>query len=197
MVDTAILLLDEPLAALDTKLRKSICLELKHIQKRVGITFLHVTHNQEKAMTVADRIAVIADGELVEQGSARAIYERPRRRFAADFIGESTLLEATVRAVEGDHMMADVGGTELRVSACGHHVEPGQTVCLSVRSEFAHVETTGHPGNGTEGLPAPFVEYVYLGSNACFLLGAHPAGESHHDYRHLKRLERDYLRGRP
>ena len=77
VLDRDILLLDEPLAALDAKLRKDMCLELKHLQEKVGITFVHVTHNQEEAMTIADRIALIADGELVEEGTARDIYEAP------------------------------------------------------------------------------------------------------------------------
>ena len=81
VLDRDILLLDEPLAALDAKLRKDMCLELKHLQEKVGITFVHVTHNQEEAMTIADRIALIADGELVEEGTARDIYEAPRKRF--------------------------------------------------------------------------------------------------------------------
>ncbi len=74
VLDTDILLLDEPLASLDANLRKEMCLELKHIQERVGITFLHVTHNQEEAMTIADRIAVIANGDLIEENTPREIY---------------------------------------------------------------------------------------------------------------------------
>ena len=81
VLESDVLLLDEPLASLDAKLRKEMCLELKRIQEKVGITFIHVTHNQEEAMTIADRIAVIADGELVEEGTPREIYERPVRRF--------------------------------------------------------------------------------------------------------------------
>ena len=81
VLERDILLLDEPLASLDAKLRKDMCLELKRIQEKVGITFIHVTHNQEEALTVADRIAIIADGELVEEGTARDVYETPDKRF--------------------------------------------------------------------------------------------------------------------
>jgi ABC-type Fe3+/spermidine/putrescine transport system ATPase subunit len=87
VLESDILLLDEPLASLDAKLRKEMCLELKRIQEKVGITFIHVTHNQEEAMTVADRIAIIAGGDLIEEGTPRDIYERPVERFTAEFIG--------------------------------------------------------------------------------------------------------------
>ncbi len=88
VLESDILLLDEPLASLDAKLRNDMCLELKRIQEKVGITFIHVTHNQEEAMAVADRIAIIADGEIVEEGTPREIYERPAKRFTAAMIGE-------------------------------------------------------------------------------------------------------------
>ena len=96
VLERDILLLDEPLASLDAKLRKDMCLELKRIQEKVGITFIHVTHNQEEALTVADRIAIIADGELVEEGSARDIYETPEKRFTAEFIGDNNVLQGVV-----------------------------------------------------------------------------------------------------
>ena len=96
VLERDILLLDEPLASLDARLRKDMCLELKRIQEKVGITFIHVTHNQEEALTVADRIAIIADGELVEEGSARDVYETPNKRFTAEFIGDNNVLEGTV-----------------------------------------------------------------------------------------------------
>ena len=96
VLERDILLLDEPLASLDAKLRKDMCIELKRIQEKIGITFIHVTHNQEEAMTIADRIAIIADGELVEEGTPREIYERPVRRFTASFVGENNLLDGRV-----------------------------------------------------------------------------------------------------
>ena len=77
VLESDILLLDEPLASLDAKLRKDMCIELKRIQEKVGITFIHVTHNQEEAMTIAERIAVLCEGEVIEEGTAREIYEQP------------------------------------------------------------------------------------------------------------------------
>lgn len=96
VLETSIVLLDEPLAALDATLRKDMCFELKHIQERVGTTFVHVTHNQEEAMTVADEIALIADGDLIERGAPRQMYESPKRRFTAEFIGENAVFAGPI-----------------------------------------------------------------------------------------------------
>lgn len=160
-----ILLLDEPLAALDAQLRKDMCLELKHLQEKVGITFIHVTHNQEEAMTVADRIALIANGELVEHGAARDIYRTPERRFTASFVGENNLLSGTVTAVDGDVVAVEVCGQGLTVDRRGLAVRAGDTVALSIRSELAEM-VTGGDGNGSSAggaLSGRYTESVYLG----------------------------------
>jgi spermidine/putrescine transport system ATP-binding protein len=91
-----VLLLDEPLGALDLKLRQAMQLELKQLQERVGITFIYVTHDQEEALTMSDRIAVMDGGRLLQVGPPQEIYDRPRTRFVADFIGDTNLVEATV-----------------------------------------------------------------------------------------------------
>jgi len=159
-----ILLLDEPLAALDAQLRKDMCLELKHLQQKVGITFIHVTHNQEEAMTVADRIALIADGELVEHGAARDIYRAPERRFTASFVGENNLLAATVTAIDGGTATVDVCGQTLIVDRRDLPVAVGDAVTLSVRSEL--VDTVPADSADTaEGcsLAGTYTESVYLG----------------------------------
>ena len=88
VLDRDILLLDEPLAALDAQLRKDMRLELKHLQEKVGITFIHVTYNQEETMTMADRIAFIANGQLIKQDSAKEVYETLKRRFTASVVGD-------------------------------------------------------------------------------------------------------------
>jgi ABC-type Fe3+/spermidine/putrescine transport system ATPase subunit len=129
-----ILLLDEPLAALDAQLRKDMCFELKHLQEKVGITFIHVTHNQEEAMTVADRVALVADGELVEVAGVRDIYEAPKRRFTAEFVGERNILEGTVNAVGGADAQVDIGG-QLVTVPLSEPVAAGDAVSVSVRSE--------------------------------------------------------------
>jgi spermidine/putrescine transport system ATP-binding protein len=109
-----VLLLDEPLGALDLKLRQAMQLELKQLQEHVGITFVYVTHDQEEALAMSDRLAVMADGRLVQVGTPGQVYERPRTRFVAEFLGESNLLRATV--VDDLHAsLAD--GTLIRVAA--------------------------------------------------------------------------------
>jgi spermidine/putrescine transport system ATP-binding protein len=107
-----VLLLDEPLGALDLKLRQAMQVELKQLQERVGITFIYVTHDQEEALTMSDRLAVMDRGELLQVGSPQEIYDRPRTRFVADFIGDTNLLPGT--AQDADHVrLAD--GSLLRV----------------------------------------------------------------------------------
>lgn len=158
VLDRDILLLDEPLAALDAQLRKDMCLELKHLQAQVGITFIHVTHNQEEAMTVADRIALIADGRLVEQGSARAVYEAPLRRFTASFVGENNLLDGRVTAVEPGGIRVAAGGAEITVPHADG-VAAGAPVSLSLRSEM--VALSMHEEGAL--LKGTYIETVYLG----------------------------------
>ena len=156
VLDRDILLLDEPLAALDAQLRKDMCLELKHLQEKVGVTFIHVTHNQEEAMTVANRIALIADGKLVEQGTARQIYEAPRRRFTASFVGENNLIPGTVIESDASTAMVETGAGKVSVP-CEDVPEPGTKVTISVRSELVSI------GPGSDGIPATYAESVYLG----------------------------------
>ena len=152
-----ILLLDEPLAALDAQLRKDMCLELKHLQEKVGITFIHVTHNQEEAMTVADRIALIADGKLVEHGSAREVYEAPQRRFTASFVGENNLLDGRILGVSGETVQIDTPGGAITVPAVAGAAE-GAEASVSIRSELVSLSS---PDNAQ--LSGTYIESVYLG----------------------------------
>jgi spermidine/putrescine transport system ATP-binding protein len=112
-----VLLLDEPLGALDLKLRRQMQLELKRIQTEVGITFVHVTHDQEEAMTMADTIAVMNAGRVEQQGSPEDLYERPATAYVANFLGQSNLLDATVLGSEGDGLVVEVHGRRLVVPA--------------------------------------------------------------------------------
>ena len=136
-----VLLLDEPLGALDLKLRRQMQLELKHIQDRVGSTFVHVTHDQEEAMTMADTIAVMHRGQVEQLGSPVELYERPATRYVANFLGQSNCLEG--RVVEhvadggGDGTVLDVHGTALRVP--GRHGTRGGALSFGVRPEKAVV----------------------------------------------------------
>ena len=110
-----VLLLDEPLGALDLKLRRQMQIELKQIQSEVGITFVHVTHDQEEAMTMADTIAVMNAGRLEQVGDPATLYEHPTSTFVANFLGQSNLLEATVKGRYGAIAELDVHGVDLRL----------------------------------------------------------------------------------
>lgn len=164
VLERDILLLDEPLAALDAQLRKDMCFELKHLQEKVGITFIHVTHNQEEAMTVADRIAVIADGELVEAGTAKQIYERPEKRFTAGFIGENNIFESKVTAVSNKTVRVELGASEITVPRRNVDVKKGARIWVSIRSELLDVKPSGQkPKAGWEVLDGTYSEAIYLG----------------------------------
>ena len=164
ILDRDILLLDEPLAALDANLRKDMCLELKRLQETVGITFVHVTHNQEEAMTIADRIAIIADGKMIESGSARDIYERPVKRFTADFVGENNVLSGTLAAVGKSKVTIDLGFGRVDVPPGEDVPTKGATVSFSVRSELLELlPAKGKLPSATQALDATYREAIYLG----------------------------------
>ncbi len=124
-----VLLLDEPLGALDLKLRQTMQVELKQLQEQVGITFVYVTHDQEEALTMSDRIAVMDGGVLLQVGTPEEIYVRPRTRFVADFIGDTNLLTA-VAGGPGEATLVD--GTTIRLD---HTASQGQSVTVAVRPE--------------------------------------------------------------
>ena len=111
----ALLLLDEPLGALDLKLRRQMQIELKQIQGDVGLTFLHVTHDQEEAMTMADTIAVMNKGEIEQMGAPEELYELPRTAFVANFLGQSNLFTGPVQSSKGDTIVVDVAGRKVEV----------------------------------------------------------------------------------
>ncbi len=171
VLDADILLLDEPLAALDAKLRKDMCLELKRIQEKVGITFIHVTHNQEEALTVADRIAIIADGDLIEQGTARDIYETPRKRFTAGFIGDNNVLGGIVAGVSGERVTVDLDFAKVDIAAPGTTAAAGDQVSFSVRSELLRMVDPGQTADGAwQSVPATYLETIYLGLTTSHLV---------------------------
>jgi ABC-type Fe3+/spermidine/putrescine transport system ATPase subunit len=171
VLDADILLLDEPLAALDAKLRKDMCLELKRIQEKVGITFIHVTHNQEEALTVADRIAIIADGHLIEQGSARDIYETPQKRFTAEFIGDNNLFAGIVAGTSGERVTVGLDYAKVDIAAPGTTAAAGDAVSFSVRSELLRVVDPGQVRcDAWQTVPATYQETIYLGLTTSHLV---------------------------
>ncbi|MGN6599534.1 MAG: ABC transporter ATP-binding protein [Actinomycetes bacterium] len=134
----AVLLLDEPLGALDLRLRRQMQLELKRIQTEVGLTFVHVTHDQEEAMTMADTIAVMNAGQIEQLGDPTTLYERPATTFAANFLGQSNLLSGSVTGRDGENLLVDVHGHRLALEASRSRVADG-ALWLGVRPEKLRV----------------------------------------------------------
>jgi spermidine/putrescine transport system ATP-binding protein len=152
------LLLDEPLGALDLKLRQAMQLELKRIQREVGITFVFVTHDQEEALTMSDRIAVMNEGRVEQIGSPEEIYHRPATEFVAGFIGMANLLPATVTAVGGDRAQATLGdGTAVDVAA-SDGLRAGDPGTFMIRPERMHLRV-----GGDDGFEAKVVDLVFQG----------------------------------
>ncbi|MEW6207654.1 MAG: ABC transporter ATP-binding protein [Acidobacteriota bacterium] len=142
VLEPKVLLLDEPLAALDLKLRKQMQVELKSIQRRLGISFVFVTHDQEEALTMSDRIAVLNAGVIEQLGTAEEIYERPRTEFVARFIGDSNIITAVVERIEGEMTIVKTGSAQFKVY--GSDVGLGEHVRVMVRPEkIALSETDG------------------------------------------------------
>ncbi len=161
-----VLLLDEPLGALDMKLRKEMQIELKGIQQRLGITFIYVTHDQEEALTMSDRIAVMNGGKVLQIGSPTEIYERPTCRFVADFIGESNFIEGTVTAIHADGNVAIItaAGQTVIGRAVGT-VNVGDAVAVSVRPEKVHLTQAEPPAHATNTFRVRVERVVYIGSD--------------------------------
>jgi len=160
--DPALLLLDEPLGALDAKLRGQVQKELKSIQRRTGKTFLFVTHDQDEALTMSDRIVVLNEGRVEQDGTPKALYFHPQSRFVAEFIGETNLLDATVTDIGDGTVAIDWFGYALRGRASGGTPGPGHEVTASVRLEALGIHRDRPPtDNAVRGR---VVERTFLGS---------------------------------
>ena len=142
VIEPSVLLCDEPLGALDKKLRQAMQFELKQLQKKIGISLLYVTHDQEEALTMSDRVAVMAAGRVVQVGSPREIYERPASRFVSDFIGDSNLLDARVERVE-ESLARLIAGDGMALAAPAAGLVAGETVTLAVRPEKVRLLADG------------------------------------------------------
>ena len=163
-----ILLLDEPLSALDLKLRKQMRLELKRLQKATGITFIFVTHDQDEALIMSDRLAVLSDGRILQVGTPEEIYQRPRSRFVADFIGDSNILLGTPAA---PGLLALSGAAVLRLP---HPMTAPQAAAaelsVAIRPESCRL-VNGAAGEAEANVfPAKVREIEYLGADTCVLL---------------------------
>lgn len=160
------LLLDEPLAALDLKLRQAMQLELKRIQREVGITFVFVTHDQTEALTMSDRLVVMNNGRIEQLGTAREVYERPETRFVAGFIGTSNLIEGTVARMDGSTAVLERGADETIAvpDATRAGAAKGQRLHVTVRPEKISL-SDDRPDAGRCALRGRVAEVVYLGSS--------------------------------
>lgn len=168
-----VLLLDEPLGALDLKLRKAMQLELKELQSRLGITFIYVTHDQEEALTMSDRIAVMHQGEVLQVGSPGEVYERPATRFVADFIGETNFFTGTVRSAADGMAALEVAGLDRLVGTASEDWRVGIEATLTVRPEKIEI-SLDQPGDSLNVIQGQVEEVVYLGTDTSYLVrGSH------------------------
>lgn len=158
-----VLLLDEPLGALDLKLRKDMQLELKQLQERVGITFIYVTHDQEEALTMSDRIAIMNEGKILQIDSPEEIYENPGTRFVADFIGESNFLEGKISKIKGEAIDVTIGDDLIVKAHCGVKVKKGQEVSVIIRPEKFSLSSHGMIKGKVE-------ETIYIGTDMRYII---------------------------
>ena len=157
-----LLLLDEPLGALDLQLRRQMQVELKRLQKKLGITFIYITHDQEEAVGMSDRIAVMRNGRFEQLGTPEEIYDAPRTRYVAQFIGRSTILTAKVERVDGDAALARNENGCFPVDAARATLREGETIELCVRTE--RMRASASPVAGFD-LPATVREARYAGGS--------------------------------
>lgn len=154
-----VLLLDEPLSALDYKLRKDMQFKLKRLQLQTAITFIFVTHDQEEALTMSDRIAVMSAGRVLQVGTPREIYDRPLDRFVAGFIGESNLLRCRVGKGGDDKVLVSLSSGHILAASKAHGFVPDREATIAVRPEHAKVTRgVGHLSGRVEAV-------IYLGTD--------------------------------
>jgi len=174
VLQPSVLLLDEPLGALDAKLRRSLKLELKALQEQVGITFLYVTHDQEEALTMSDRLAVMRNGKIVQIGGPHEVYEEPADTYVADFLGVSNLMEVDViERGPGRRCQVRLGDSVLQVEH-GGDAAVGRSHAV-IRPERVRVEEFG--SEGPNRVPAMVERLVYLGSATQVILRLAPGAE--------------------
>jgi spermidine/putrescine transport system ATP-binding protein len=161
-----VLLLDEPLAALDRKLRREMQIELQTLQRQLGITFVLVTHDQEEALSMSDRICIMRGGRIVQSGSPAALYDQPVSRYVADFVGKSNFIDGTLSAVSGPDGQVHTASGHRFAGRLSGPLKLGSKVSLSIRPEqigLAHV-----PREGAE--PVTVINRIFLGEHTEYLV---------------------------
>jgi spermidine/putrescine transport system ATP-binding protein len=175
----SLLLLDEPLGALDLKLRRQMQVELKAIQMEVGLTFLHVTHDQEEAMDMADTVAVMNKGRIEQMGAPEALYERPKTLFVSKFLGQSNIFVGDVVESSGDSVSISVGGRQIKVPANRAEKTTGK-IAIGVRPEKAFFHEDAEPG-ASAGLnvvgPGEIIDIRFTGVSNQYLIDIPNLGE--------------------
>ena len=171
ILENDVLLLDEPLSALDAQLRKDMCIELKRLQKTVGISFVHVTHNQEEAMTVADRIAIIANGEVIEEGTPKEIYDKPKKLFTAQFIGEKNILNAKIIEKKSNYCNLNIENESFKLKK-SLFAKNKSTFFISFKAENVHLLKSVDIKTKNDCLffTGKLIEEVYLGQLYRYLI---------------------------
>ncbi|GHF11812.1 MULTISPECIES: ABC transporter ATP-binding protein [Streptomyces] len=188
-----VLLLDEPLGALDLKLRRQMQLELKRIQHEVGITFIHVTHDQEEAMTMADTVAVMNAGRIEQLGAPADLYETPRTTFVANFLGTSNLITADVLDTSGDDILLRASHTKLALPAtrCTASARTGEKLLVGIRPEkitLTHADDAGSVPDGRNRITGRITESSFTGVSTQYLVDS-PAASGLSVYE--QNIERD------
>ena len=172
--DPPVILMDEPLGALDKKLRQHMQIELKQLQRRLGATVIYVTHDQEEALTMSDRVAVLNHGKLMQYGPPRELYDHPADAFVADFLGEMNFVDGVVTAIDGGTCIVALAGGTVRapsIAGLGH----GHAVRLAIRPEFVELYPSGvapastaaeanASGSGQEGVTGTLAQVIFNGA---------------------------------
>jgi len=171
ITEPTVLLLDEPLAALDQQLRKGMQLELKALQRDLGITFIYVTHDQSEALTMSDRIVVMNEGRIEQIGNGEEVYDRPETRFVARFIGEANLFEIRILERNGREARVELDGIRLDLSVpSGFDAAPGDHASLMVRPE--NMVLGAVPADADASITGKVVQKIYLGNLVRFIVEA-------------------------
>lgn len=161
-----LLLLDEPLAALDRKLRKEMQIELQDLQRQLGITFVLVTHDQEEALSLSDRICVMRAGEIVQVGTPRELYDQPQSRYVADFVGTSNFFEGRITSLQGQTAMISLVDGETYEAIFLDTPDVGETACMSIRPEQIRMSSEGTP----RSLEVTIQNRIFLGEHTEYLV---------------------------